>query len=612
MTLVIGERLQEGRSNRPPLRSRPVVVTALYGVVTMAALLVMFVASASDYVGSDNDDIMRLVQVRDLLAGQSWFDLTQYRLGLEGGTPMHWSRLVDLPIAILIRVAALFLPQHQAEAFALTAWPLLLIPLLLYPLGLAARRLAGAGAMHIALGLGCLFAFTSIRFHPGAIDHHNIQMVLAAWVTAMLVDPRRQKASFAIAGTACALAVAIGAETVLFVAAACLVVALQWIWHGDHAAPAARTFGLSLTLSVSAAFLLTVPPRSYGVVTCDSLSLSFYALSAMGGLLLVVATGAPGRASHVGRCGIGALIGAIILVSAKVIAPECLASPLASLDPLLVELWLSAVTEAQSFWHILLRQPHSVGGFYAVGVFALAICLFRAAAEEEHREFHLVLFLLIAVNWCISLIQVRGFAFANLLSILPLAVVITDLRRTSQKEPESANAAFAYVATVLAAVPAVWALGGAVIATGLEKPIGMETVTQETRQEQGECSGETDMEQLAAMPAGVVAAPSNSGAEILRFTAHRVLTGPYHRNQAGMLTELHIGLAPPDEARAFLAGAGVTLLAFCGTDPQTQMIIQTKGDGLYAALSRGEVPAFLLPAGGSENGFRFYEFKPGA
>src|SRR3546814_11452087 len=72
---------------------------------------------------------MRLVEVRDLLAGQGWFDLTQYRLGLEGGTPMHWSRLVDLPIALLVKLGGFFLAQEQAEAVALTLWPLLLIPL---------------------------------------------------------------------------------------------------------------------------------------------------------------------------------------------------------------------------------------------------------------------------------------------------------------------------------------------------------------------------------------------------------------------------------------------------------------------------------------------------
>ena len=36
------------------------------------------------------DDMVRMVMVRDLLAGQGWFDLMQRRLGVEPGTLMHW------------------------------------------------------------------------------------------------------------------------------------------------------------------------------------------------------------------------------------------------------------------------------------------------------------------------------------------------------------------------------------------------------------------------------------------------------------------------------------------------------------------------------------------
>lgn len=68
-----------------------------------------------------NDDAMRLVQVRDLLAGQSWFDVTQYRLGLETGTPMHCSRLIDLPIDVTIYALATFM-----WVFVLPSVPLLL------------------------------------------------------------------------------------------------------------------------------------------------------------------------------------------------------------------------------------------------------------------------------------------------------------------------------------------------------------------------------------------------------------------------------------------------------------------------------------------------------
>ena len=56
----------------------------------------------------DNDSMLRLVEIRDLIAGQGWFDLHQYRMGPQGGFVMHWSRLVDAPIAAIILAVSAF------------------------------------------------------------------------------------------------------------------------------------------------------------------------------------------------------------------------------------------------------------------------------------------------------------------------------------------------------------------------------------------------------------------------------------------------------------------------------------------------------------------------
>jgi hypothetical protein len=125
-----------------------------------------------------------------------------------------------------------------------------------------------------------------------------------------------------------------------------------------------------------------------------------------------------------------------------------------------------------------------------------------------------------------------------------------------------------------------------------------------------ECGGPATMQVLNGLATGVVSSPSNSGADIIRFTPHRAISAPYHRNQAGMLTELHIGLANPKEAEAFIRGAGVTILTFCRTDPQTRSLIRMKPDGLYAALQRNEVPDYLQPVGGPVEGFRIFRVLP--
>ena len=65
---------------------------------------------------ANTDDAMRLVEVRDWLAGQAWFDLHQYRLDPPDGVPMHWTRVLDAPLGLLIKLFALFLPVESAQS----------------------------------------------------------------------------------------------------------------------------------------------------------------------------------------------------------------------------------------------------------------------------------------------------------------------------------------------------------------------------------------------------------------------------------------------------------------------------------------------------------------
>src|SRR4029079_4818561 len=110
---------------------------------TRKLLLLIWAVTVATYLlaGSgptlSTDDAMRLVQVRDLLAGQGWYDLTQYRLSPPEGVVMHWSRLIDVPIAFLIRVTDWAVPAALAERLARTGWSA--APLLALLNGIARR-----------------------------------------------------------------------------------------------------------------------------------------------------------------------------------------------------------------------------------------------------------------------------------------------------------------------------------------------------------------------------------------------------------------------------------------------------------------------------------------
>ena len=607
-TLAMPPEATGTAEKKAPLRwSHPALAALVYAAIVIVAQLIIH-RNLADYVGPDNDDAMRLVEVRDFLAGQGWFDMMQYRLGLAGGTLMHWSRFIDLPIASLILFFRMFLSPEGAEAAALTVWPLMLVLPLMFFMGLAGRRIAGVEGMHFSLILTALFVLLSPRFVPGSIDHDNVQLGLVALTVAMLVDESYRPRNFAIAAIALAIQLGIGAETTPFVAVACMSVACLWAWKGEIFAPAAKAFALTLTIAVSAAFFSLVPPRLYSMVTCDNLSLGFYGITSAGCVGLLLSSIFASRLSRPWRIAILAVNGAFVFAITVALAPQCLRNPLSDLDPMLVDFWLSRVTEAQSIISVANRQPDTLGVFYATGLLAMLVCAFRIL-RGTRPSLHAMLMALIAINWVITLVQVRGTEFANLLAIPPLALLIAELRKNYMADPRNLRAILLYAGTLLASVPAVWAVGGALASKGVVN--GFMVAAPVKAEETANCISQQALRPIAGLAPGVVAAASNLGAPLLRFTPHRTLSGPYHRDPDGMMAELLIGLAEPQQAEALLREAKVTIVAFCKGDPQVELVSERAPKGLYAQLSAGHVPAYLEPiAASAESDVQFFRVTP--
>lgn len=578
---------------------KPTLLTWLVFIIIASLSFLRF---STDYLGPDNDDVMRLVQVRDWLGGQEWFDLTQYRLGPEGGTLMHWSRLVDLPIAGLIGFFSMFFAVETAEMIAVYMWPLITaIPVILSFI-LCVRALAGPQGVAVGAIASIAFLVGVGKFNPGAIDHHNIQLSIYALLIFIVIEPSRSRKLHILGGFLCAFAIAIGAETTPLIAVICAIIALAWAWNGGktYRRPT-RAFGLSMAFSLTLLFFITVPAARYTEVVCDTLSLGYYALGVAGSGLLFLAAATLSYKSRLMRFASLGGIGAITLVLAKVIAPECLQSPLANLDPLLVELWLSNVTEAQSFVAQWQAKPWSIFGFYAVPIMAIMFCIYQLNSGE-HKEAYLKLLFIILVAFAISLIQTRGSVFANLAAMIPMAVFVSQLRMQNRADPKNTRLAISFILVSFLSMPIIWAaIGGSISKLTDPKAMeneGIQLISQTGDSHEDEdnmCKTREALMPLNELPTGVVVAPSNLGASILRYTQHRVLSAPYHRNQFGMLAEIKASISSNEEARKILNNANATILVFCGADPQVSISKQKANTGFYAKLSNGEIPKFLNP-----------------
>lgn len=549
-----------------------------------AALLMLAYHAAAGFPsladpGGDNDSLLRLVQVRDLLAGQAWYDPTQYRMGPEGGFAMHWSRLVDLPIAALV------LPF--GETAALIAWPTLLYAVALFLIVRAARDLGGAEAVLPAAIIGGLTLHFSSLFRPGALDHHNLQFVLTLGALVFLLAAHRMKAAAALAGTCAALMLAVGMETAPYVAAACAVPTLAFLLSGSSEARAARDFGLGFAGVTAAVLVATVAPGSWLSVQCDALSLPQTLLAVLGGGGLALVASSAVLSEHVARR-LAALAGLAAVVAAVALSlfPQCLAGPYADLDPRLRTFWLDGVSEARSLPDMLARDPAKALGFYATPFLALVTLAWAAWRGRAGRAAAIVAAFLGAAV-LVSVWQVRGALFATGLATVPLAAWVGRAQAGARERPGLAGLLIV-LGCWLASFSILWQAAGAVPGR-----IAGRAPAEAAARPAGRCTALSDFRALAALPQGTVLAVSNLGSSILAETHHRVLAGPYHRNQAGNLAMLDAMAVPPAEAEAAVRRAEVDYVVSCAGNGETRFLSRLAPDSLVARLAAGEIPAWL-------------------
>src|SRR6476469_6110108 len=297
------------------------------------------------FVLPDTDDNMRIMQVRALLHGQGWFDLRNYRLNPPIGANIHWSRLVDLPIAGLILGLRPLLGGPAAERWAVAIAPMLPYLLLLFSLALTARRLLGPTAYPLGF-LALFFAgSTNGMFMPERIDHHGWQLALLALSISAIADPKRVRGGL-ILGISSALSLAIGLEMIIYLALAGVAMVLFWVDEVDER-ERLRAYAVTLGGATAFSFLIFASNDNRAPV-CDALSPVWLSDALLGSaLMLALAWLSP--ADWKRRLGMAAVAGLAIAAFHALTWPHCI-QRLEGVSPEVERLWLRHVKEARPVW----------------------------------------------------------------------------------------------------------------------------------------------------------------------------------------------------------------------------------------------------------------------
>ena len=532
----------------------------------------------------DTDDNMRLMQVRAWLAGQPWYDLRNYRLNPPVGFDIHWSRIVDLPIAGLILFFRLFTSNFWAERLACGIAPL--IPLSIAMLGVAAtvRRLIHPLAWPLAIVFLLGTAATMLMFLPERIDHHGWQLAMLSLTVAGLCDPREARGGLMV-GLASAVSLSIGLEMLPYCAMAGAILALRWVWDRAEATRLAA-YALSLGGGSAIGFAAFASNANYAM-RCDALTPVWLSVCVAAGALLFLLARLNPQGRGV-RIVLALLAGAAIVAGFVHFFPQCLGRP-EGVSPELQKNWLDNVREAKPIYKHPFRLGFPIAALPIVGVLGVIVGTWRARRSPALIGWAAVaLFVTFA---CLMLLwQVRAGPAAQLLAV-PGATLLGWIvlpwllnHRSMPVRVGGTVAAFLLVSGLFA--------GLIIKYLPVDRP---NAYTRRVNGATGNCVRYTVLKALDRYPAQTIFTFVDLGPRLITVTHHDAIAGPYHRNGDAILDVQHAFGGSEAQAHAIVRRHGATLLMVCPNHSESTNYRARNPGGFYDQLAHGEVPAWLTP-----------------
>jgi hypothetical protein len=558
-----------------------------YVLAWLAACLILTAANASEIAElafPDPDDTLRLLQVRDWLAGQSWFDLRQYRMNPPEGAPMHWSRLVDIPIAGVILMLRPLVGTVAAELAALVAVPLLTLAVVMALVAKVTRRLLDREHAILAAFVVPVPAAVALQLRPMRIDHHGWQMALAMAALLAMLDPNRRRSGL-IAGTATAIWLAISMEGLPFAVALVALAALRWLIDSKEGERLVATTG-ALAITSLLLFALTKDVAGWSATFCDALSpvhLAVLVLGAVGSAAIVRAAPRPAA----GKVACLIFLGAAGAGLMRSLAPHCAGGPFETLDPLVYNFWYLNVHEGLPVW----RQRPEVAvimlAFPLIGLLGTWRCFARA--DGERRVAWGTMLFMLAAAFLTAIFVMRASAVANLVAI-PGGLVLfrSAVQRARQVRSLPLRLAMTVASLAIIAPGQALALGNRLAASQASSSASAEARPQR-------CIDRGDVEALRRLPTGDIAAPLDIGPSIIVLTHHRIIASGHHRNDKGMRDTIRIFMSEPTAARSLMARRSIDYVVVCPNLPETHLYRMHNPRGLWAELDAGRTPEWLEP-----------------
>ncbi len=562
---------------RPPFRQTPWIVL----IYVLLSVVYNPTSGFNTWHLPDTDDYTRLTQVLNWLNGQGWYDLTLPRLYPQHPVVMHWARLPDLAIGLVVMAAEAIttffksnIPQTALGMLAAAIVPCFLLAGLLnlvkglsYPM--LGRNYAGIACFFVLLG-----GFLMFQFMPMRVDHHAYIILgagLAFYALQNIYLAVRPIRMAALAAFILALTLWNGAEIlpmlILFGMALTTMIAF-----GRTSALTGLVFGLGLLVFTACVLPLAKAPGDYGLVEYDTFSIFYVAIAGMAAAYFTSLYAVSRLTRSRWLMASAALFLAVGAIGIFLhFYPDFLFGPYAKTSPFLQVNFFPNISEARPLlqsWRELgetfsVTANQSIGqGIYylstrvflpAFALIAFALMAFNKKLSRRQKglwalyAFFCLAYDLLALFW-----EVRVLTYAQLFAIAPTASLmlraLRDLPRHYSGNPLHnwqilTVASFTIFPAIF--VPGIltharfmpdmlFYLGGAPApACSVVRTVSMLQTYEDARDH-----------------AANIMAPLNATPEMMYFTRQNFISAPYHRNESGIVDMLRFYRSTGDDRSA--------------------------------------------------------------
>ena len=551
-------------------------------------------------IGWDPDDQLRMVQLRDWLGGQSWFDTIQYRIGEPDSQPMHWPRWIELPLALVFLLLKPLIGAASAETAAMVIVPLITLGIAMWLIMKISEQLFDRNIAILAAALTATAVPIVAQIRPMRVDHHGWQIVLALTALWTMCWPAKRRGGIAL-GAALALWLSISLEGLPISAAFIVLLVWRWVFQTEEGV---RLFWTLLSFLIASFIFYFATQGSFDAVInyCDALSPAHLLACVAGAAVILPAiqwlpANIPLRVVSLAVAGVTAL--AVFYG----LAPQCVGGAFNTMDPIVREYWLVNVLEGLPIWYQNGKTMVTLlGGSIIVGLGSLIyIVRVRPGQIDRSKLFVLGYAFLWALVLSLFVQRATAVAAAFALPFMAWAVHQAFVKARGIKRPLS---------RILATAAVVFLIMPGPLAIALFNGVSGEDQKAEAKPEAAACENDDSLARLNALPRSNILAPFDFGPRILLLTPHNVLATSHHRNDQAMADQIRIFTSAPDVARGLLEAHNIRYIVACEAEAELAIYAKKHPEGLWAQLVKGEKPDRLQSVHIRDNSLIIWRVTP--